>query len=226
METYTLSQLSEETLRTLVTLRIQVGVSDTWVDLQRGGLTPAEDAQIDYLKSILRERDLVVMNEATLWARAIYPFLVLAERSYVQAWSGISLKATYPAFQLEGEADGALAPAAAGKPQAPYFIIVHEAKRGVHASDPQVQLYGEMLAAAWLNWKSDAGPQSETPSEGLQEIFGCYTVYESWTFVRGIVDGIETEKPTFTVDSSRVYNGLFEAECIVQILKAIVARQL
>ena len=30
METYSLSQLSEETLRTLVTLRIQVGVSDEW----------------------------------------------------------------------------------------------------------------------------------------------------------------------------------------------------
>ena len=189
--------------------------------MQKGGLTPAENAQIDYLKSILRERDLVVMNEATLWARAIYPFLVLAERSYVQAWSGISLKAIYLTFQLEGEVDGALAPAAAGKPQAPYFIV-HEAKRGVHASDPQVQLYGEMLAAAWLNWKSNA----ETPSKGLQEIFGCYTVSESWTFVRGIVDGIETEKPTFTVDSSRVYDGLFEAECIVQILKAIVALQL
>ena len=225
METYTLSQLSEETLRTLVTLQIQIGISDTWEGMQVGSLTPAEDAQIDYLKSILHERDLVVMNEATLWARAIYPFLVLAEQAYVQAWTGISLKANYPTFQLEGEADGALAPAAAGKPQAPYFIV-HEAKRGVHASDPQIQLYGEMLAAAWLNWKRDVELLSETPSKRAQEIFGCYTVSESWTFVRGIVDGIETEKPTFTVDFSRVYNGFFEAECIVQILKAIVAKQL
>ena len=30
----------------------------------------------------------------------------------------------------------------------------------------------------------------------------------------------------FTVEFSRVYNELFEAECIVQILKAIVAKQL
>ena len=226
METYSLSQLSEETLRALVTLRIQVGVSEEWRNMEKKGLTPAEGAQIDYLKSILRERDLVVMNEATLWARAIYPLLVLAEETYVQAWAGIPLKANYPAFQLEGEADGALAPAAAGKPQQPY-LIVHEAKRGVHSSDPQIQLYGEMLAAAWLNWKSRANSHLvKTDSIDSQEIFGCYTVSESWTFVHGTVDGIETEKPTFTVEFSRVYNGIFEAECIVQILKAIVTKQL
>ncbi len=220
MEAYSFSQLSEETLRTLVTLDIQVGMSDRWKQMQQGDLTPAEVAQIDYLKSILRERDLVVMNEATLWARAIYPLLVLAEQTYIQAWSGIALKATYPNFQLEGEADGALAPAAGGKPQTPYFIV-HEAKRGIHAPDPQIQLYGELLAAAWLNWTS-----SETPPKGAQEVFGCYTVSESWTFVRGTVDGLETEKPTLTVEFSRVYDGVFEAECIVQILKAIVAQQL
>jgi len=225
METYSLSQLSEETLRTLVTLHIQIGVADEWEHMQKGDLTPAEGVQIDYLKSILHKRDLVVMNEATLWARAIYPLLVLAEQGYVQAWAGISLKATYPTFQLEEEADGALAPAAEGKPQVPY-LIVHEAKRGIHSADPQIQLYGEMLAAAWLNWNGEATPQSETPPKGAQEIFGCYTVSENWTFVRGIVGGIEAEKPTFTVEFSRVYNGLFEAECIVQILKAIVARQL
>ncbi|MCY3552788.1 MAG: hypothetical protein OXH39_20205 [Candidatus Poribacteria bacterium] len=226
METYSLSQLSEETLRTLVTLRIQVGVSDKWENMQKYGLTPAEDTQIDYLKSILRERDLVVMNEATLWARAIYPLLVLAEQTYVQAWAGIPLKAIYPSFQLEGEADGALAPAAAGKPQQPY-LIVHEAKRGIHSSDPQIQLYGEMLAAAWLNWTSGTNSQpTKTASIDSQEIFGCYTVSESWTFVHGTVDGIKTEKPTFTVEFSQVYNGIFEAECIVQILKAIVAKQL
>ncbi len=225
MESYSLAQLSEETLRALVTIRIQVGVSDRWENMPKSELTPAEGAQIAYLKSILRERDLVVMNEATLWARAIYPLLVLAEQAYVQAWTGIPLKAAYPTFQLEGEADGALAPAAAGKPQTPY-LIVHEAKRGVHSSDPQIQLYGEMLAAAWLNWKSQVEGQSEVIPKGPQEIFGCYTVSESWTFVRGSVDGIETEKPTFTVEFSRVYNEIFEAERVLQILKAIVAEQL
>ena len=101
MEAYSFAQLSEETLKALVTLNIQVGVSDQWENMQKSGLTPAEGTQIAYLQSILRERDLVVMNEATLWARAIYPLLVLAEQAYVQAWTGIPLKATYPTFQLE-----------------------------------------------------------------------------------------------------------------------------
>ena len=47
MEAYSLSQLSEETLRTLVTLHIQIGVADEWEDMQTDGLTPAEGAQID-----------------------------------------------------------------------------------------------------------------------------------------------------------------------------------
>ena len=89
MEAYSLPQLSEEMLRTLVTLNIPVGISDEWDNMQRNNLTPAETIQIDYFKSILRERDLVVMNEATLWARAIYPLLVLAEQAYVQAWTGV-----------------------------------------------------------------------------------------------------------------------------------------
>ena len=219
MQVYSFSELSEATLREFVTLHIQRGVSSEWENMQKPGLTPAEVAQIDYLKSILRERALVVMNEGTLWARAIYPLLVLAEHTYIQAWTGVPLRATYPSFELEGVADGALAPAAAGKPCQPYFIV-YAAKRGVNAPDPQVQLYGQMLAAARLNWIDKAEPPA------TQEIFGCYVVAESWTFVRGVISDIDTEKPAFTVAFSRVYDGIFEAECIVRLLKAIVAKQL
>ena len=89
-------------------------------------------------------------------------------------------------------------------------------KRGINAPNPQYQLYGEMLAAAWLNWKQN--------TESEQEIFGCYTVADSWTFVYGIVNEIETEKPKLTVELSKTYNGVLEAEHIVQILKSIVGK--
>ena len=125
------------------------------------------------------------------------------------------LKATYAAFELEGEADGALAPSVGGRIQPPY-LVVHEAKRGINAPNPQFQLYGEMLAAAWLNWKGNSNPE--------QEIFGCYTVNDAWAFVRGVVGEIETEKPTLNIEFGPVYNGVLEAERIVQILKSIVAR--
>ncbi|RKU37544.1 hypothetical protein C6495_01920 [Candidatus Poribacteria bacterium] len=216
MCTYTFSQLSEETLKTLVTLHEEDGAPEVWEKMQIA-LTADEVRRLNDLKSTLHRRNLLGMNEATLWARAIYPMLVLAEHGYVQAWSGVSLKAAYPTFSLEGEADGALAPSLGGRIQSPY-LIVHEAKRGLNAPDPLYQLLGEMLAAARLNWEQDANPE--------QEIFGCYTVTDTWAFVRGVVSDIDTEKPTFTLEFSPDYNGISDAENIVQLLKFIVANQI
>ncbi len=214
MQKYALSQLTEGTLNTLVTLREQAEVSKKWSDMQVP-LTSEESVWLEKIKATLRERQLVHMNEATLWARAIYPLLILAEQRHVQAWTGVPLRATYPTFELEGEADGALAPSVGGKIRPPY-LIVHEAKRSVDAPDPLYQLYGEMLAAAWLNWHSN--PTLE------QEIFGCYTVNDTWAFVRGIVSDIDSERPTFDIEFAPVYNGVLQAERVVEILKFIVAK--
>ena len=218
MDTYVFSQLTEETLETLVTLNEKYILPAEWEKMQVA-LTPEESRRLDDIKLTLRHRHLLTMNEATLWARAIYPLLVLAEREHIQAWSSVPLKASYPTFALEGEADGALAPALGGQIRPPY-LIVHEAKRGIQAPEPQFQLYGEMLAAGWLTWKRKGEPLIE------QEIFGCYTVNDSWAFVRGAVSDIETEKPTLTIEFSPVYNGVWDAEHIVQLLKFIVAKHL
>lgn len=214
MQTYPLSQLTEDALNTLVTLYERPDISDKW-DKMKLVLNTEEIGLLNYVKSLLQKRQLILMNEATLWARAIYPLLVLAEQGHIQAWAGVPLIARYPAFELEGEADGALALSIAGKMREPY-LVVHETKRGIHAPNPQYQLYGEMLAAAWLNWKGNSKPE--------QEIFGCYTVADTWTFVYGIVNEIETKKPVLTVELSKAYNGVLEAERIVQILKSIVAK--
>ncbi len=220
MDTYIFSQLTEETVETLVTLNEKYIPPAEWEKMQVA-LTEDECRRLEDLKSTLRHRHLLTMNEATLWARAIYPLLVLAEREHIQAWSSVPLKATYPTFELEGEADGALAPSLGGQIRPPY-LIVHEAKRGIQAPEPQFQLYGEMLAAAWLTWKRNANPDSATE----QEIFGCYTVNDSWAFVRGVVSDIETEKPMFTLEFSPVYNGIWDAEQIVKLLKFIVTKHL
>ena len=217
MQTYRFSELTEETLRTLVTLDEEDSAAETWEEMQAMPLTPEESVLLEYLTSDMHQRHLPLMNEATVWTRAIYPMLRLAEQGCILAWAGVPLKATYSTFRLEGEADGALAPSVGGRIQPPY-VIVHEAKRGVDARNPQFQLYGEMLAAAWLNWERDTHTE--------QEIFGCYTIADNWTFVRGGVSGIVSEKPALAVQLSRRYNGIFEAERIVQILKTLVAKQL
>lgn len=216
MQTYPLSQLTEETLNALVTLHEEESALETWEEMQTT-LTSEEQMLLDYFTASLYRRNLVPMNEATLWSRAIYPLLRLAEHGRIQAWAGVPLKATYPKFELEGEADGALAPSIGGKIQTPY-LIVHEAKRGVNAPDPQYQLYGEMLAAAWLNCKNTTALE--------QEIFGCYTVVDNWAFLRGVVGDIESEKPTLNIEFGPVYNGVLEAERIVQILKSIVVKHI
>ena len=224
METYTFSQLTEETLKKLVTLNEKNIAPAEWEKMQVA-LTEEESRRLDDIKTTLRHRHLVVMNETTLWARAIYPMLMLAEQGHIQAWSGVPLKASYLTFELEGEADGALAPAIGGRIQPPY-LIVHQAKRGLHAPDPLYQLCGEMLAAAWLTWQKNSGTDVNSDSGTEQEIFGCYTVNDSWVFVRGIVSDIETDKPTFTLEFSPDYNGILDAEQIVQLLKFIVAKHL
>lgn len=214
MQTYPLSQLTEETLVLLVTLHEEGGTSSEWEKMQIA-LTPEERVHLNYIKSDVHRDHLPIMNEATIWGRAIYPLLRLAEHGHIQAWSDVPLKARYPTFELEGEADGALAPSIGGRIQPPY-LVVHEAKRGINAPNPQFQLYGEMLAAAWLNWKTDTDPE--------QQIFGCYTIADDWTFVLGTVTNIESEKPTLHIKFSHRYNGIADAERIVQILKSIVSK--
>ena len=215
MQTYRFSELTEETLDSIVTLHEKIGVSDDWEEMQRC-LTAEERKRIDVFRADLEGLELIAMNEATLWSRVIYPLLVLAEQEHIRAWAGVPLKATYATFQLEGEADGVLAPCILGRMRRPYFVV-HEAKRGVNAPDPLYQLLGEMLAAAWLNWKKDDNPE--------QEIFGCYTVAATWSFVHGIVSDIDSEKPALTISFAPEYNGVSDAERILKILKAIVAKK-
>ena len=216
MCTYTFSQLTEKVIHQLVTLDEEDWALEEWQD-RPISLTDDERRRLEEIKSTVHHQHVVVMNEATLWSRAIYPLLMLAEQGRVRAWSGVSLKAAYPTFALEGEVDGALAPATGGRVRPPY-LIVHEAKRGLNAPDPLYQLYGEMLAAARINAERDAITE--------QEVFGCYTVNETWVFVRGIVGDMESDKPTFAVEFGPDYHGTLEAEEIVQLLKFIVAKQL
>lgn len=126
------------------------------------------------------------------------------------------LQAHYAKFDTEGIADGVLGRSVAGRLEAPYLIVV-ETKRGIENQNPLFQLYTQLLAAARLNWELD----------GLepQEVFGCYTIADSWTFVRAEVKGLESDRPTLTVEGSKEYTEKNDAEIILQILQGIVSRR-
>jgi hypothetical protein len=210
----TLSSLSLQELKQFVQLQEGKVGTYSWNQVEHLPLSPRQQQQLQDVISHLVNRDTTLMNEATIWARAIYPLLLLAESNDIEAWAQVVLSAEYPAFAIEGIADGVLGRNVAGRLEAPYLIVL-EAKRGIDAQTPVYQLYGQLLAAARLNWELDG----KTP----QEIFGCYTIADTWKFLRAEVEGIDTEKPTLRLEYSREYFEKLEAETIFKILTTIVA---
>ena len=172
------TQLTHTDLASLVDIedhRIRV---EPWDDLAHGELTETEKRIIDHVLAGLRRVTPSLVNEATVWSRAIYPLLSLAETEDSVAQADVPLVGRIGDVELAGSADGALGTPASGDLDAPFLVVV-EAKRGVEGSNPVVQLYGEMLAAACLNAK--AGKQTAL------RIYGCFTVADDWTFVRADV---------------------------------------
>jgi len=214
MQTFKFSELTSASLKSIARLHEKGIVPEIWEQMMVE-LTEQERQQVKNLTSSLLNHPIVLMNEATIWARAIYPLLVLSEQGRLEAWAQVSLKAQYPRFRLEGIADGVVGHNISGVTES-YYLIVVEAKRGLEALDPQIQLYGAMLAAARLNWERNG----ETP----QEIFGCYTIADNWTFVHGLVSDFENDYPVMTVASSREYAEKIEAETILRILKSITGK--
>ncbi len=217
MEKLTSSGLSKARLKRFIHLEERDLNDYEWLQVDSIALTAEEQQHLRPIQSRLRSYRTHLMNEATLWARAIYPLLLLAEQGSIQAWSGVAMQATYPQFEIDGIADGVLGKYVSGFPETPYLVVV-EAKRGLETSNPVYQLYGQLLAAAHLNWEND---QLEP-----QELFGCYTIADSWSFVRAEVSGITTERPTLRIESSGEYPEQTDAPTIVKILKKMVMKYL
>ena len=214
MQSFNFSRLTTDFLNSMVTLR-EKGVTPALWDTTDVSLTEHERQRVEAIISSLAHKSIVLMNEATIWSRAIYPLLVLAEQDDLEAWAQLPLKAEYPGFVLEGIADGAVGYNLSG-PTKSFCLIVVEVKREPEAEDPLSQLYGAMLAAAQLNWAQ----VNRVP----QEIYGCYTVADNWIFAHGLVADIEDLRPTMTVALSRAYSEKLEAETILRILKSITSK--
>lgn len=210
----TTGKLNLTDLRSVVTLREHPIREYSWTKPAAVTISTSEAQQVNFIQSQLLNQPAHLLNEATIWARAIYPLLALAETDYIRAWSEITLNAQFPRFSIGGIADGVLGRSIAGRLEAPYFVVV-EAKRGIEAVDPIPQLYGELLAAAYIN------SQLEQVEE--QIVFGCYTIADNWTFVKAVLRGIDQPKPVLDLEFSREYSEKSEILQILQILKSITA---
>jgi hypothetical protein len=189
---------------------------------------PTETArvQLRYLTAKLAETHPILLNEVTLWARAIYPLLELAEVDNVRAWGGVALAARdpYSDTELAGVVDGVLAPeegVLAGTPGQP-FLLVLETKRGVDATDPRPQLLAAILAVLWTRLGR------ARPGDEVAEVFGCFTVSDTWTFVQAEATvRPEGSHPRLEVmlSWSREYTERIEADAILGVLRWITRRQ-
>jgi hypothetical protein len=213
MQRYTYSELTAAVLRSLVELRDHGVVASRWAALT-APITERERARIEAIREVLVDRPLTLLNEATIWSRAIYPMLMLAENDRVQAFAQVPLDARFARFELSGLIDGAIASSLSGGAESPFLVVV-EAKRGLEATNPQWQLYGELLAAMMANGATVRG-------DGSAVMHGCYTVSDTWTFVRGEGSSLDGDRPTLTIESSREYSERGEAEQIAGLLKGIV----
>lgn len=210
---FTFSNIAFTDIKQLVILEEQYNSSYHWDDSAH--LTEQEIWLINTIVNYIRDLPVHLLNEATIWARAIYPLLLLAEIKNIRAWSELALSCQYQQFALEGIVDGVLGKSYAGRMDAPYLVVI-EAKRGIEAQSPVAQSYAQMLAAARLNWEQDNQQQP-------QEIFGCYTIADTWTFIRAEVSQIDSDRPVMRVETSREYVEKLEAQTIVRILKKIIS---
>ena len=182
-------------------------------------VVPLDDVareQLRYLATKLAATRSTTLNEATIWSRAIYPLLELAETELVRAWAEVPLAARdpYSDTELAGVVDGVLAKEGvfAGAPGHPFLLVV-EAKRGMDGADPRPQLIGAILAVLWANLaKAGAGAQVAT--------HGCFTVGDIWTFVRAEAH-VDGARLAVTLSWSREFAERSEAEVILRALRSI-----
>jgi hypothetical protein len=213
VKTYPFNELTAVTLAEVAAVRYEPMQPSVWDDLAGKPISERERSLLGAITDKLRYFRAHMANEATVWARAIYPMLALAERGAIFAFSRVPLAATFGGLEVRGEADGALAGSVNEEPSAPYVVVI-EAKRGVGATEPVSQLLGAMLCAAQKN-EHDGHP--------AEEIYGVYTIADVWTFVRGRIDWSQP-KPAMRVLPSREYAEKTEAATILAILESIVEK--
>jgi len=215
MPKFTFAAISLDDLKSFIHLYEGFIGNYEWNQTDSIVLTEHEQQRVTEVSAYLLNHDTTLMNEATVWGKAIFPLLILAEQNNIEAWAEVTLKAQYKTFELEGVVDGVLGKSAIGRIEAPYLVVL-EAKKGLDAQNPVYQLYGQILTAAHLNW--------ELNGNDCQEIFGCYTIGDTWKFIRAEISEITSNRPVLKTEYSREYVEKLEAATILKLLKSIVQR--
>ncbi len=216
MSSYTLAQVRLAQLREFAEIDNRGVVPSVWASLEQGDLTEEEEQFLAFLRKRLFYYKTQMANEATIWARAIYPLLLLAERDDLRAYSQVPLAAKLFHGELHGEVDGVLAREGIDQDVTPPYVLVVEAKRGVEGHDPVAQLLGGLLCAAWEN--------QQVHKRDEHHLYGAYTVADVWTFVDVKISSIDGEAPRMVMAFSREYMEKTEAGVILRLLKSMLSK--
>jgi hypothetical protein len=221
MTKLSLASVTLEDLAPLVRLESREPPTDLW-DVTTDAIEPSLQEHLRYLTNKLRVARPTTLNEATVWSRAIYPLLELAETDRVRAWAEVLLGTRDPfsGTEIAGVIDGVLAPEGllAGAPDLPFLLVV-EAKRGMEALDPRPQLIAALVAVLWAELGRRGGEHAET--------FGCFTVGDIWTFAHATATALPVgSSPRLAVSLawSREYAERSEAETIFRLLCRVVRK--
>ncbi len=221
MATLSLAQIDEAQLAALAVLTGPVDDAALWDSLEATPVPPRRAQELDVVLGWLRGFDAVTANESTLWARAIYPMLVLAEEERVRAWSQVAVRAALGDVELAGVIDGVLARegVAGGQATTPFLLVV-ETKRGIDATDPRPQLLAALLASV-------EAERARNGAAGAIERFGCFTVGDTWKFVRVVATRMEgAPGRAMAVSWSRAFSERLESAAVLAVLHGIVAREI
>jgi hypothetical protein len=103
-----------------VEIREKSATTPNWADVEKIELTPDEKTQSDFIIQRLLSEPAHLLNEATIWVRAIYPLLVLGEYGEIRARAEVPLAAQYQKFYISGVADGVMGKTVGSMTPAPF----------------------------------------------------------------------------------------------------------
>lgn len=217
-----LSTVTFEQLADLVQLTSRGVTAEPWQELSRSEISDEERMLLGVLVRKLGVSLSMSLDEATVWSRAVYPMLMLAEDGGVRAWAQVPIDERLASGRgrIFGVLDGVLAPESpiGGAPDRPYLLVI-EAKRGLGAPDPRPQLLASLIAACIANQR--ARPSVEAPT--VQ--YGCYTVGDVWTFVEATYRfDASADVESLALRYSAEMDERHEAEAILRLLKGISQR--
>src|SRR5262245_20125913 len=107
IQNFNLSELTPESLNSVVTIEDKGVTPELW-DKIDVSLTGQELQRVESIVSSFLNRSVAQMNEATIFSRAIYPLLVLAEKDRLETCPQSPLNAQYSGFALKGIADAVI----------------------------------------------------------------------------------------------------------------------